>query len=751
MNKNIEKQKTGFIQKVKFFHWIVLVLSVALTLVVWKITKKQTYDKEKVRFDREADQVVSIIIERMQKYEEALWSGVAAIRMNGDKISRKEWEVFSRKFQIEKKYPGINGIGVIYKVSKNNLKKFIDYEKRFYPDFKPYPDHEKNDKWVITYIEPVEDNRKAVGLDMAHEQNRYQAALRAEETGQAQVTGPIVLVQDSKKTPGFLFYTPFYKNENISTAEGRKENLIGLVYAPFVMRKLMEGVLDEKLRAVSLSISDGDSVLYNELSETRDTPSFKSTKNINIYGRVWKVSIETNKLFNKNTNNTLSKLILVAGFLIDFLVFLLFIFLSNSNTRAIEYGERMAKGYQEKVKDLERLNNELKKENFERIEAEKKAEYANVAKSNFLANMSHEIRTPLNGIIGISDLVSEENIPENVREDIIQIRESSLSLLHIVNDILDLSKLNAGKLDLDYVVFNIRDCFTSAASLFKASVLLNEIYLDLAIDQSVPEFVGGDSFRLKQILLNLIGNAIKFTSDGGVKISLKVVSLINDTYLFECSVLDTGIGISEDAMGQLFKSFEQADSGISRNFGGTGLGLSICASLVELFNGEIKVESTEGVGSNFSFTFQLKHESQKLLDPEEREQSIQNFSDISVLLVEDNKINQVVAKRYLEKAGVKNITVALDGQIAVDLVREKNFDIILMDIQMPVMDGLTSTKLIREFNKKVIIVGLSANAFDEDREKALSYGMNDYLGKPLKYKSLVEVLSKCIAVVQTHK
>lgn len=731
---------------VKVIHWLILLLSVMLTLFVWKLSKDQTHEKEKIRFDREADQVVNIIIERMQKYEEALWSGVSAIKMNDDKVSREEWKIFSENFAIEKKYPGINGIGVIFKVDEKNFTNFINSKKLEYPLFKPYPPHTIKDKWVITYIEPVKDNLKAVGLDMAHEENRYQAALRAEESGLAQVTGPISLVQDSKKTPGFLFYTPFYKKSDLETHKERRENIIGLVYAPFVMKKLMDGVLDEKYRPVSIAIRDKESILYNEVKDNTSSSRFITEKNIEIYGRVWSFKIQSNHLFEENFSQGQSQFILVTGFVIDILVFLLFVFLSHSNKRAMKFGAFMTSEYEKKVEDLKKINSELELENKERLKAERLAEEANIAKSSFLANMSHEIRTPLNGIIGLAELVSTEDIAVDIKDDITQIKKSSLSLLQLVNDILDLSKLNAGKVELEYKIFDIREVFNNSISLFKASVIYKNIELELDIDDDVPESFGGDSFRLRQIILNLIGNAIKFTDEGKISISVNVLKREGDLFKLQCEIVDTGIGIKEEAIGKLFNSFEQADNGINRKFGGTGLGLSITLSLIKLFNGEITVRSTEGQGSTFSFSFQLMMEKSVNVVDKISELENVNLSVIRVLLVEDNKVNQLVASRFLEKAGIQNISIAYNGEEAIKLAQNDIYDLILMDIQMPVLDGLSATEKIREFNKKVIIIGLSANAFKEDRDKAIRCGMNDYLEKPIKYSKLLKIIFKNVKV-----
>lgn len=342
-----QKDKLLFAKHMHWIHWLVILSSVVITVMAWKISKDQMDEKVKSRFDREASQLIELVSERMAKYEDALWGGVSAINANNGNMTYDQWLIFSKSLRIDVKYPGINGIGVIYHLSPLQLEGFLHAQQKRRPSFRIYPKHQNHDLFPITYIEPAYTNAQAVGLDIAHEKNRYQAALKARDTGKAQITGPIVLVQDEAKTPGFLFYAPFYKNDLKSNSEERKENFRGLVYAPFVMSKLIAGTLRKESRHVGISIKDGKEVLYDENNpqyETFDsTPMFTQEVKVNVYGRDWDFNIRSTKDFRYAANNAQPLIILVSGITIDCLLFIIFIALARTNKRALLFAQEMNK------------------------------------------------------------------------------------------------------------------------------------------------------------------------------------------------------------------------------------------------------------------------------------------------------------------------------------------------------------------------------------------------------------------------
>ncbi|WP_052501704.1 PAS domain-containing hybrid sensor histidine kinase/response regulator [Thiomicrospira microaerophila] len=382
--------------------------------------------------------------------------------------------------------------------------------------------------------------------------------------------------------------------------------------------------------------------------------------------------------------------------------------------------------------------------------AQQAAEAANRAKSEFLANMSHEIRTPMNGIIGMSELGLKETDPQKMHHQLKRVNESGRLLLGIINDILDFSKIEAGMLELDPQPFQLRQLKDELNSLFIG--MAQDKGLDFGVycdcTDNCVTCLYGDNLRLRQILTNLIGNAIKFTARGEVRLEIVLKypknSQIDNQAWLAFSIKDTGIGMSPEQQAKLFKAFTQADTSITRKHGGTGLGLVISEKLVRLMGGDdIHIQSELGKGSVFSFSVTMP-----LCDDEQRKQLISqpHFSDHSqllgrILLVEDNEINQEVAGEMLRQIGV-SFEVAENGQVAVDKAKTQAFDLILMDIQMPVMDGYQACRAIRAFNPTIPIIALTAAAMVEDKNKALAAGMNDHLAKPLDSEALYRVLSR---------
>ncbi len=386
------------------------------------------------------------------------------------------------------------------------------------------------------------------------------------------------------------------------------------------------------------------------------------------------------------------------------------------------------------------------------IEAERaSAEAARDAQGQFLANMSHEIRTPLGGILGMSELLLTSKDPGTWSRYSRVIHSSAENLLTLVDDILDFSKIQAGKLDIAAIDFSLHRAIREVAELLTPRARQKGIQLELALADDLPDWLIGDSLRLRQVLINLIGNAIKFTTEGRVIVRAEPIRRDDGLWIgFE--VQDTGIGIEEDAREELFAAFEQGDSSISRRFGGTGLGLSICQSIVAMQKGEIGFDSTVAVGSTFWFRIpfvlsKLPREEQgtdNALLPSTAELRVRRLTDCRLLLVEDNKVNQFVALQILESLHLA-IDVASNGLEAMELLKNQAYDVILMDCEMPKLDGFETTRQIRRGEigvRHTPIIAMTAHAMAEDREKCLSVGMDDYLAKPFQRATLVAVLDR---------
>lgn len=439
------------------------------------------------------------------------------------------------------------------------------------------------------------------------------------------------------------------------------------------------------------------------------------------------------KIYITSDESTIIKWsILSAAFISTWMVF-------NKFSESKDIAEEETKKLLEETQDLNQQLLEKKRQLEQNLvkleEAKKKVEEGSKAKTEFLSTMSHEIRTPMNAIIGMTNLLVKDNPREDQLEQLEILDFSAKTLLSLINDVLDFSKIESGKIELEKVDFDLRHLLRSILESFRFNTEKKGIKLDLEIDDGLTEILRGDPSRLTQILNNLVGNAVKFTEEGSVTIRASKLEDINGEMRLEFRVIDTGVGISEDKQDKIFESFTQERADTTRVFGGTGLGLTISKKLIDLMNGTIRVESEKGEGSTFIVEVELEkgdeEKVEKIHAPGQLD--IESLEGIRVLLVEDNAINQKVMTRFLEKWDIK-ISVANNGEEALKMAAKENYHVILMDLQMPVMDGYQASQQIRALDdprrRNVPIIALTAAALKEVKEKVFASGMNDFITKP---------------------
>ncbi|WP_293931198.1 ATP-binding protein [Iodobacter sp.] len=596
----------------------------------------------------------------------------------------------------------------------------------------------------LTMISPPSPS--VLGLDLLSEPRRAQTANAVIASHKVAISPKILLSDDLKGPGGLLMMAP------VLSATGEVESIVTGVIDIRGWLKLMQQ--HKQVQWAILDLTEGKTeVIYSNF--TKPFPSFQSSSQLDAMGVYYQQPLnfanrQWQLLLHKPTNA-------LGGSTISASLVLLFCILTATavlgNLALILSADRRRVAAEVEIKTLV-LQQEMairKQQEIQLIEAKQQAESANLAKSQFLATMSHEIRTPLNGVMGMAQLLMQEQVDETERLDYAQtILRSGENLLSLLNEILDFSKVEAGKMELESLIFQPAELVQEVANLFRETAHQRGLQLDLLFDVPLHLSCWGDPYRLRQIISNLLSNALKFTSAG--TITLKLEQLENSFLKF--TVADTGDGIDELQISKLFKTFSQGDGSITRRYGGTGLGLAICRSLIQLMGGEIGVISQLGKGSQFWFQIPVDEatDSEKRLPTQYQALATQAEQTKlqRILVVEDNPINQVVVLAMLARLGYQT-ELAQHGQEALDALKSTtSFDLVLMDCQMPIMDGYEASLQIRsweqQFKRKHIpIIALTADAYQEDKERCQAVGMDDFLSKPISIHDLAETLQRCLS------
>ncbi|MCU7553230.1 ATP-binding protein [Alteromonas sp. ASW11-19] len=740
-------------------------------VVLSLLATQMEQNRQEQAFANNAERIASTLDGELGNIIDIL-HGLAGFVASHETLIPEEFEEYTATIMLRN--PLLNGLSWNARVAGSDLREFEAFMQQRYRDsgYEPgftvsqrnsagqvEPVTLRDNHVVISYLAPFAINKDVLGLDVASQTSRKETLEAAWVAKNAIPTPPITLSHGGETQLGVLLFLP-YSAGNYGTS-----GLLSDGYATAVIRlqELAEIALSgEMLSNTHLALIDPDAgtepaVLYHTpmaddtlrslvasrqsmLSDDAALFPMQARHVLRVGGRAW-------ELIQVSDHEFLSQpwgvhLLLIAGLLFTGLLGWFIIILAG-HTREVEYQ------VENRTRELTNANARLQESEKELQEARDIAVQSDQAKSDFLANMSHEIRTPMNAIIGLSSLGIQQHGNPDSYEKFYRINQSGEMLLGIINTILDFSKIEAGKLELESEVFSLPDILRRLDSMFRTQAQEKELSLVFKFAGKCDKYYVGDALRLTQVLVNLIGNAIKFTPQGEVEVTVGAQNLDENEARLTWSVKDTGIGMSENQLEHLFDAFSQADTSTSREYGGTGLGMTISQRLVEAMQGCFSVHSELGKGTVMSFTVPLQRASNAQKSAAKAQQHIDSLHPVGekvqlagrVLLVEDNPINQTVIEEQLRHLGV-SVDVVENGQQAVEAVAAHDYVLVLMDVQMPVMDGYQATREIRRTGNTIPIIALTAAAMVEDKQKARAAGMDDHLGKPFREREMRHLLAK---------
>ena len=714
---------------------------ILFSLVTFAFVASTAYYREKMQneFDKAAERTGQKISETFRLAEKKLVSYGALFNASAN-VSRSEFERFSHV--IRSSDATLYGIGWTPVIAHDERESFEQSMQREYPGFRMteltgngslIPAKKQKEYFPVVYIYPYEPNKRALGLNLAANVSRRDALMQARILKQPVATAPIILAQEKENQKATILYMPVYKYEE------NAEAFIG--YASGVIRigDMLKDVLSEfRWNGVSIRIYDRDAFGDRELlfdSAEQINPRYETYTYFSEFGsRNYDIELYANMYEQGYSKDWSSWAIITTGFLLTalFQVFILLI------TGTVEHVSRQVKLKTRELRD-----------------AMEKANAANEAKSRFLANMSHELRTPMNAIIGFINLCLKTEMSSKQRDYLNKSHMASTTLLALINESLDYAKIEAGQLEIDREEFPPVRLLRKMHALFDLQAHEKQLDFRISTDNNVPASIISDELRLEQIMLNLLSNAFKFTEKGSVSLHLQYLP---DYKQLKISVTDTGIGIEANQIAYLFDAFRQADSSTSRRFGGTGLGLSISRELALLMDGDIKIESTPGKGSCFTALIRVvacgndtlvwrEDEENTDTDASQGSDSIFPLKGVCCLLAEDVLLNQILAQELLSQMGAE-VVIANNGLEAVDKIKSGlKADIVLMDLQMPVMDGFEATRQIHALPgcTQLPVVAMTANAMESDVKACREAGMQYHIAKPVDAMDILLKIQAALA------
>lgn len=697
--------------------------------LLFAFSSNKYYSQNQKKFEQSASTLVNQF-ESAQNTIEAQLLALSGLFQSSREVTRTDFKNFTTK--ISNDNIKLRAMAWIPKVEHQDRAALVDQVKQDGFDhfeikylsgigFKTSP----NAPFYLPIImsEPLALNRAAIGLDLNTHPSVKNVVLDAINKNQFIVTPTLPLVQQQDKFTGVIVYYPVFSREPVEPQQSNMSQLMGLVESVFELDVLLQNLPAAKQDKFAFEFKYGNGNVFRTADFNPDA-LFRYQVEVDVFDKKGTLCFSSLPGFDEHLVDWASWLVVVGGTLIG-VVSVIFLYSLTS------FSANLAQQVAKKTQDLRETNQKL--------------EVANQAKSMFLANMSHEYRTPLNAIIGFTEIAQRQTQDAEASEYFKKIASSSRIMLNLVNDVLDIAKIQTNEFELTSEPFQPAQSLLEVADMLKQSAESKGLAFIVNVEELNEIWVVGDSLRFKQIAINILSNAIKFTEQGQIEVVVTIYGETIDSYQLQLVFKDSGAGIAKDKQQQIFKPFEQADDKSNRRYAGTGLGLSIVTELVHLMYGEIELKSELGEGSEFRVQVMFSKGSvPKSIEPsvEVDKKPQMDFTGVNILIVEDNLINQEVAKKQCLSLGAE-VAICADGQECLDYLQQNRPDLILMDLQMPVMDGFMTSKHIRNTPEisHIPIIILSASVSIEDRTTAKALGITSYLAKPFVQSELADALT----------